>query len=79
MQKQYEFYPMITNTVKTIFSLVKNSDEITMINHCLLHYPMIDYPEKMVHENRLLDALIQELNRQYTRWNKGGSNGGKNI
>ena len=79
MQKQYEFYPMITNTVKTILSLVKNSDETTMINHCLLHYPMIAYPDKMVRENRLLAALIQELNRQYARWNKGGSNGGKNI
>ena len=74
MNKTHEFYPMITNTVKTIFSLVKNLDENTLITHCLLHYPLIDYPEKMIRDNRLLDAMIQELNRQYSRWNKGGAN-----
>lgn len=72
MQKQYEFYPMITSTVKTIFSLVKNSEENTILIHCLFHYPLIDYPEQMICDNRLLEALIQELNRQYARWNKGG-------
>lgn len=75
MQKNHEFYPMITSTVKTIFSLIKTADEQTLLIHCLFHYPMIDYPDKMIRENRLLDALVQELNRQYTRWNKGGSNG----
>lgn len=70
-----EFYPMITSTVKTILSLIKTADERTLLIHCLFHYPMIAYSDKMIRENRLLDALVQELNRQYARWNKGEGNG----
>lgn len=73
MESRREFYPMITSTVKTIFSLTSASDE-SVLTHCLLHYPLISYPEYMIEKNKMLFALIQELNRQYTRWNKGGKN-----
>lgn len=73
MNKTHEFYPMITSTVKSIFSLVSASDESVLV-HCLLRYPLISYPEDLIEKNKLLGALIQELNRQYARWNKGGKN-----
>lgn len=74
MANNHEFYPMITSSVKTIFSLTSPSDESVLV-HCLLRYPFISYSEEMLERNKMLSALIQELNRQYARWNKGGANG----
>lgn len=74
MNKTHEFYPMITSSVKTIFALAKdNKSDISVLIQCLVCYPLIAFPECLIKENKLLDALIQELNRQYARWNKGGN------
>lgn len=73
MNKSHEFYPMITSSVKTIFALaIDNKSDKSILIQCLLCYPLIAFPECIIKENKLLDALIQELNRQYARWNKGG-------
>lgn len=73
MNRTHEFYPMITSSVKTIFTLaIDNKSDTSILIQCLLRYPLITFPECITKENKLLGALIQELNRQYARWNKGG-------
>lgn len=69
MNKSHAFYPMITGSVKTIL-LITPSNELDKLVDIL-----IEYPNHKKNEGALVDALIQELDRQYARWNKGGING----
>lgn len=69
MSKNYEFYPMITRTVKTLIGIVSKNEEKKFL------LILQNYPNIQVVDTPLLLALVQELDRQYTRWNKEGDNG----
>lgn len=70
MEKKYEFYPMMTKTLRNLIKLsdCENYAEILLI---ILTYP--DCPRTKL--NNYEKAIIDELDRQYERWNKGGCNG----
>lgn len=69
MSKNYEFYPMITRTVKTLIGIVSKNEEKKFL------LILQNYPNIQVVDTPLLLALVQELDRQYTRWNKEGDDG----
>ena len=71
MEKKREFYPMITSTVKTLIQ-VSDEDDAVWILIALKNYPE-DFPED--YKSPIIIALLEELDRQYARWNKGESNG----
>lgn len=73
MEKTREFYPMITNTVKTIIDSIEIKG-YAFILHILRHYPNLQAPESEYNALPHIRALIKELDRQYERWNKGGAN-----
>ena len=71
MEKKREFYPMITSTVKTLIQ-VSDEDDAVWILIALKNYPE-DFPED--YKSPIIIALLEELDRQYARWNKGENNG----
>lgn len=73
MSKNYEFYPMITRTVKTLIGIVSKNEEKNFL-FILQNYPNIQVVD-VNDATPLLLALVQELDRQYTRWNKEGNDG----
>lgn len=73
MSKNYEFYPMITRTVKTLIGIVSKNEEKNFLL-ILQNYPNIQVVD-VNDATPLLLALVQELDRQYTRWNKEGGDG----
>lgn len=73
MSKNYEFYPMITRTVKTLIGIVSKNEEKNFLL-ILQNYPNIQVVD-VNDATPLLLALVQELDRQYTRWNKEGDDG----
>lgn len=70
MDKKYEFYPLITRTLKNLINLTP-MDKWSELVLILLTYP--DYPRNNL--DNLENAVLSELDRQYARWNKGGGNG----
>ena len=66
MNKTYEFYPMITGTIKTILTVTpeQNLSDIVDI--------LTTYPDYNNNNNPFAKMVIDELDRQYARWNKGG-------
>ena len=76
MNRTHEFYPMLTGTMKTIIAIAMEQfpDDCVDILSLLLSYP----DTSIVNQNsmpQITKAAIDELDRQYTRWNKGGANG----
>ena len=72
MSKTHEFYPMITGTVRTIMSLANEQDK-KQILFILQYYPLEGIPKKeMSYCSGVPKELLKELDRQYSRWNKGG-------
>lgn len=69
MNKTHEFYPMITGTIKTLIRVV-NPDEAEWFLTILKIYPNLKGTEE-VYTSPTLAVLIDELDRQYARWNKG--------
>lgn len=68
-----EFYPMITRTIKSLIRVINESDESWFLT-VLQSYPDVnDIDKKYI--TPIISALIEELDRQYDRWNKGGCNG----
>lgn len=74
MNKTHEFYPMISGTLKSLLTLPPKKD--------LWEYIRVisDYPDYSFIGNSIIDgtnavmaAIITELDRQYSRWNKGGN------
>lgn len=65
MEKKYEFYPMMTKTLKNIvcMSQFKDYGEIMGI---LLSYP--DYGKITESSPMFARAILDELDRQYARW-----------
>lgn len=75
MEKTREFYPMITKTVKTIIEIADKKDS-TFILYILQHYPNFNSVQVSdIRCRKNTRALLDELNRQFERWNKGGING----
>lgn len=70
MERKYEFYPMITRSLKSIINLtpMENWSDLLLI---LISYP--NHPRNKL--NEFERAVFDELDRQYARWNKGGENG----
>lgn len=71
-KKKHVFYPMINKTVKNLLRLVKFEDSWEIL-YILVSYPTYELDGDAA-ANPLIDVLISELDRQYTRWNKGGEN-----
>lgn len=72
MSKTHEFYPMITGTVKTIIKLTENKESAFLL-FVLQNYPNFGgAPESEMRSSKNISALLDELDRQYARWNKGG-------
>lgn len=67
MEKKREFYPMITQTVKTLIN-VSDRDDSFWILLVLRDYPSIDIPNES--KSPIVHTLLDELDRQYARWNK---------
>ena len=70
--KEHMFYPMITQTVKTLIQISDREDE-TWILIVLKNYPYVEIKDE--YKSPLIIALLDELDRQYARWEKGGNNG----
>lgn len=74
MEKKREFYPMITQTVKTILELTDKKDA-PFVLYILQHYPNFNSVQVSdIRCRKNTRALLDELNRQFARWNKGGAN-----
>ena len=70
--KDYKFYPMITQTLKSVLSLANPVDMWDYVG-IIVNYP--DYElNGDIAANPITDIIIKELDRQYARWNKGGKN-----
>lgn len=71
MEKNYTFYPMMTKTLKNIILLSQFRDygEIMGI--------LLSYPEYAITEKSPLcaKAIMDELDRQYERWNSYSKRG----
>jgi len=63
---------MITGTLKTLLSLVEFGNEWQYIN-IIINYPNHELDGELAADPMAL-AIINELDRQYARWNKGGKN-----
>ena len=69
--KEHVFYPMVNKTIRTLLSIANTNECRLEILGILTTYP--DYSIK--EDNALIQAVIEELNRQYSRWNKGNDDG----
>lgn len=63
---------MITGTLKTLLPLVEFGDEWQYID-IIVKYPNYELDGDLA-ANPIALAVINELDRQYARWNKGGDN-----
>lgn len=72
MNKKRTFYPMITATLRKVLSLT-NDEDLKDLLSIVLTYPNYSIPSE-ISLNPLVGILIDELDRQYDRWNKGGNN-----
>lgn len=70
MKNNHEFYPMITGTMKTLLCLIQNGDEWQYLN-LIIQYPNYELNNKL-ESDPMAQAIINELDRQYERWNKRG-------
>ena len=65
--KTHEFYPMITGTMKTILTVTPEQNLSGIIDI------LTTYPNYVNNDNPFSKMVIDELDRQYARWNKGGN------
>lgn len=72
MKNKHEFYPMFTGTMKTLICLIQYGDEWKYLD-IILQYPNYELDGELA-ADPLAQAIINELDRQYDRWNKGGNN-----
>lgn len=65
------FYPMLTATMKSLLSL---SEPLDMYEYIGI---MVNYPNhtlsKTMQNDKLANLILTELDRQYTRWKRGGN------
>lgn len=72
MERKHEFYPMLNRTMKTLICLIQYGDEWKYLN-LITQYPHYELDGDLAID-ALAQAIINELDRQYSRWNKGGDN-----
>ena len=65
-----EFYPMITSTIKTLIRIANNNDLVNMMK-ILRQFPISSESIPNAIKTNVILTLLDELNRQYARWNKG--------
>ena len=63
---------MITNTMNNILRMVDPLDMWEVVN-VICAYPNYELSGDLA-AKPIIDVIIDELNRQYARWNKGGQN-----
>lgn len=74
------FYPMITQTIKSALCLADSSNVYIYVD-LLISYPKPSRYKAHIsasfenHSDPIADIILKELDRQYSRWNKGGLNG----
>lgn len=68
--QERKFYPMITNTLKNILQLVDPVDMWEIVG-IICSYPKYELNGNLA-SKPIIDVIIDELDRQYARWNKGG-------
>lgn len=71
--QERKFYPMITKTMNNLLRLVDPYDMWEIVD-VICSYPNYELDGDLA-AKPIVDAIIDELNRQYARWNKGGNNG----
>lgn len=67
-----EFYPMITSTIKTLIRIANNNDLVNMMK-ILRQFPISSKSIPNAIKTNVILTLLDELNRQYARWNTGGT------
>ena len=67
-----EFYPMITSTIKTLIRIANNNDLVNMMK-ILRQFPISSESIPNTIKTNVILTLLDELNRQYARWNTGGT------
>jgi hypothetical protein len=78
--QERKFYPMLTQTIKSALRLADSSNIYIYVD-LLVTYPQKSTYNAAIREyvyspsDPIADIIIKELDRQYTRWNKGGING----
>lgn len=71
--QERQFYPMITNTLSHLLRLVDPVDMADIVEIiCAFPNHQLDGDTAA---KPIVYAVLDELNRQYGRWNKGGNNG----
>lgn len=76
MKNNHEFYPMITGTMKTLLNLIPYGEEWQYLD-IIITYPNYKLDNDLAAQP-MAHAIINELDRQYERWNKGGNNAVQN-
>lgn len=71
--KERKFYPMITNTMNNILRLVDPLDMWEVVS-VICTYPNYELSGDLA-AKPIIDVIINELDRQFARWNKGGNDG----
>jgi hypothetical protein len=67
--QERKFYPMITKTMNNLLRLVDPYDMWEIVD-IICSYPKYELDGELA-AKPIVDAIIDELNRQYARWNKG--------
>lgn len=67
--KEHIFYPMVNRTIRSLISFADGKDQ-KLILYLLQVYP--DYLLEKKDKTQLILLLLNELDRQYMRWDKGG-------
>lgn len=77
--QERKFYPMLTQTIKSALCLADPS-ELWYYIDLLITYPEISSYNTASRDafnkpkTPIAEIILEELARQYTRWNKGGEN-----
>lgn len=67
-----EFYPLVSRTIKSLLK-IPPKDSLAEYVRVITEYP--DYTFTNIDgTDAIMAAIIDELKRQYDRWNKGGNN-----
>ena len=76
MRMKHTFYPMVTQTMKTLLNIFEPDSvyELLEVINIITTYPNYVLDGDMA-AKPIIIAIIEELDRQYERWEKGGKNG----
>lgn len=73
---KHTFYPMVTQTMKSLLNIFEPDTmyDLLYVINIITTYPNYDTDKDML-AKPIVMAIIEELDRQYERWNKGEKNG----